>query len=223
MRIIDSDGKLQCYTKDIDGEKMMRAVQGNFGLFGIIWDITFDVSSLIIVESSNIWERMQRVIYEKDYLKNTIENNSSVQLFWTPFNSMKTYETFEATFDGDVDSDEWEPNDDEIFIKLVNPVRQGGEVNESPLYKLNKFKDWAEMKVFQLADKAADVGKNQLLTPLFCKNLCASIKVNKYITIPHESQHLCIIITEWVHLWTAEYLSDCHSLMPQSHLHVRIT
>ncbi len=75
MRIIDSSGELREYNKDKDSEVLMQAIQGNFGLFGIIYDITFDMWPQTIVEVENRFEEMEKIWYDKEYFKKTLDDH----------------------------------------------------------------------------------------------------------------------------------------------------
>ena len=60
--------------------------QGNFGLFGVIYDVTFEMFPEMIVETRNITDKTaEQVFYDKGFLKDLLENNEYVEILWLPF------------------------------------------------------------------------------------------------------------------------------------------
>ena len=55
-------------------------------MFGVIYDITFEVFPEMIVETRNITDKTaEQVFYDKRFLKDLLNNNEYVQIFWLPF------------------------------------------------------------------------------------------------------------------------------------------
>ena len=169
IRIIDCNGDFHVYSKDEIDQEKFQAIQGSFGLFGIIWDITFDVPPLMIVRTVNAYETVEKVMQE-NYLKDLLDNNWSVELFWFPFNSMTTPETLEAIFEGDVDCDEWDPMKDKMWIRKINPEENAGEIKGRKYYKWQSFTDWLQMVGYNTGDAILGFGERPNLTPWFLKN-----------------------------------------------------
>ena len=170
MRIVDSDGELRTYSLEEHGEYLMRAIQGNFGLFGIIWDITFKAPPLMIVKHMSVYETVGRIMHDDQFLKDLLANNWSVELFWFPFNSMTQPEAVEAIFDGDVDHYEWNPMQDKMWIKIINPIENAGNINKGrKFYNFRKFRDWLSTTGYNVADAVVKFEKRPNLIPWLTK------------------------------------------------------
>ena len=61
-------------------------LKGNFGLFGVIYDITLEVDPLVTVETQNIFDKtVETVFFDQKFLEDLIADNMSVEIFWYPF------------------------------------------------------------------------------------------------------------------------------------------
>ena len=86
-----------------------------------------------MVENKNKFLTIDEVFYTKDKLKQLVDENYSLEIFWFPFNSMSWFGTLVAFWEGKVTENHllpghWDYKKDELWVKLINPV----EVPEDP-------------------------------------------------------------------------------------------
>lgn len=86
MRVFDSNGELRTYSLEEDKD-LFQAVSAAFGCFGIVYDVTFKMDPEIIVETTTSYPRMHEIFCNEDKLREIVENNWAVEMFWFPFNS----------------------------------------------------------------------------------------------------------------------------------------
>lgn len=109
MRIVDSNGKLRTYSKDKD-EAQFKAVSANFGLFGIIYDMTIKVEDQICVSTENRYLRLGDYFYnQSNQLMSLVNNNWSIELFWFPFGSLGLFHKYN-------------PKEDKLYARVINKI-----------------------------------------------------------------------------------------------------
>lgn len=113
MRIFDADGILRtfCAEGKEDGN-LFRALSAAFGCFGIVYDITLKMDPEVIVATETSYPRMRETFSSPTKLKEIVENNWAVEIFWFPFNS--------STSDF---------SNDEVWVRTFNKVRLEGNKN----------------------------------------------------------------------------------------------
>ncbi|KAK3099311.1 hypothetical protein FSP39_002463 [Pinctada imbricata] len=110
MRIFNSDGELKTYSKEED-PAFFKAVATNFGCFGVIFDMTITLEPLMNVKTENSYRKLKDIFQNAENMKELIENNWSVELFWFPFNSMSPGRGYE-------------PTNDEVWIRQINEEKR---------------------------------------------------------------------------------------------------
>lgn len=90
MRIIGRDGNLRTYTSD--DKEMMRAISGNFGCFGVIFDMTMKLIPEIIVKVETRYMNLNDLFYNAENIQKVFEGNWSVQVLWFPYNSLSLFD-----------------------------------------------------------------------------------------------------------------------------------
>ena len=109
MRIVDSTGELRTYSKDED-EAQFKAVSANFGLFGIIYDMTIKVQDQICVSTENRYLRLGDYVYnQSNLLKSLVNSNWSIEILWFPFGSLGC-------------SSNYNPKDDKLYVRVINKI-----------------------------------------------------------------------------------------------------
>ncbi|KAJ8306718.1 hypothetical protein KUTeg_015759 [Tegillarca granosa] len=126
MRIVDSFGELRTYTTD--NMEQMKAIQANFGLFGVIFDMTIKMEKQHIAESQNLYRTVEQVFYDPNYLKQIVENNWSVEIFWFPFNSFPIIS--------------YDPKEEDVYMRIVNKTNKPGKLQPKSFYEDGARWDW---------------------------------------------------------------------------------
>lgn len=108
---------------------------------------------------------MKDLFYNKDALHKLVTENWSVQIFWFPFNSISNWEAFEAFMEKEIDCGEWDPKEDEVWVRVINKPDKVGEVLSEKTYKMMDLTSWIQAKGFQLVD--GFIRKFPQVAPLF--------------------------------------------------------
>ena len=88
MRIMDASGDLRTFSIEDDPD-MMRAVQCNLGMFGIIYDMQLKVLEETIAEVYDDFSyNAGDLLYDAEKLKEMVTKTDSVEIFHFPFNSV---------------------------------------------------------------------------------------------------------------------------------------
>jgi FAD/FMN-containing dehydrogenase len=66
----------------LPNKEMFRAVAGNFGCFGVIFDMTIQLVPEIIVKTENLYYDLEDIFFNPASMKSLVENNWSVEIFW---------------------------------------------------------------------------------------------------------------------------------------------
>ena len=178
MRIVDSDGELRTFSRADDND-MFNAVATSLGLFGVIFDMTFDLFDELTAKAENEFHhKAGDLFYNPEYLKKIVESNDSVEVFWWPFNSCKWTDALEqlAGFIGiksKLTRDEWDPKEDETWVKLVNIKEPGTfdpkHIVDKDYYQFLNARTWAESAAIQGFDDFV-LNFPDELTPIFGKS-----------------------------------------------------
>lgn len=129
MRIVDSNGNLRTYSKDED-EVQFKAVSANFGLFGIIYDMTIKVQDQICVSTEYRYLSLGDYVYnQSNLLQSLVNNNWSIEIFWFPFGSLGF-------------SHEYNPEDDQLYVRVINKINpENHTLADKSFYALQDTKD----------------------------------------------------------------------------------
>jgi hypothetical protein len=92
-----------------DNKEMLRAVAGNFGCFGVIFDMTIQLVPEIIVKTENVYYDLEDLFFNPASMKSLVENNWSVEIFWFPYNSLSVFD--------------YETKNDDIWVRAINKVK----------------------------------------------------------------------------------------------------
>jgi hypothetical protein len=92
-----------------DNKEMLRVVAGNFGCFGVIFDMTIQLVPEIIVKTENVYYDLEDLFFNPASMKSLVENNWSVEIFWFPYNSLSVFD--------------YETKNDDIWVRAINKVK----------------------------------------------------------------------------------------------------
>lgn len=95
---------------------------------------------------------MKDLFYDKATMQKLIAENWSVQIMWFPFNIITAWEALEAFFEKEIDVGEWNPMEDEVWVRVVNKINKVGPVLSTEKYTEMDRASWYQMKGFQLVD-----------------------------------------------------------------------
>ncbi|KAK3099148.1 hypothetical protein FSP39_000135 [Pinctada imbricata] len=151
MRIFDSEGELRTYYKDEDPE-LFKAVAANFGCFGVIFDMTMKLKPLRIVKTENTYHRLGDIFQNAYMMKEMVEENWSVELFWFPYNSFSHV-------------DNYDPANDEIWVRQINDETKQVGLKQHKFYRNKAFVDYVTSH--ELAAMTPILVQHPKLTPLF--------------------------------------------------------
>ncbi|KAL3888026.1 hypothetical protein ACJMK2_000409 [Sinanodonta woodiana] len=113
MRIVDSNGQLRTYARDTHDEEMMKAVTANFGLFGVVYDLTLRLENkLTVVKTINDYFSVHHIFFTPGVMEGLAEHNWSLELFWFPMNSLWPVCSYSA-------------RNDEVWARIINKVEDG--------------------------------------------------------------------------------------------------
>lgn len=161
MRIFDSKGELRTYTM-ADNKEMFRAVAGNFGCFGVIFDMTIQLVPEIIVKTENLYYDLEDLFFNPASMKSLVENNWSVEIFWFPYNSLSVFD--------------YEPKNDDIWVRAINKVKNPKSVDlaEFSYYSWKDAKDSLTQEALQVV--APFIASDPGLTPYYSWSLFKALK-----------------------------------------------
>ncbi|XP_076099587.1 L-gulonolactone oxidase-like [Mytilus galloprovincialis] len=169
MRIMDAKGNLKTFQRD--DNKMFKAIQANFGCFGVIYDMTIELKQQDIVKVENQYRKLKDIFYDVEQLNTLFEENMSVELFWFPFNSERSNVTYN-------------PDDDEVWVRVINKVGNGEnvEIKQKDYYNRKDSIDLiSEESLYLMSPTLAE---NPSITPLFSWSSFTMLKNLIYPTDP---------------------------------------
>lgn len=106
IRIFDSDGVLRTFCAEgKEAGELFRALSAAFGCFGIVYDITLKMDPEVIVATETSYPKMRETFYSAAKLRDIVENNWAVEMFWFPFNSIP-----------------FDFSNDEVWVRTFNKV-----------------------------------------------------------------------------------------------------
>jgi hypothetical protein len=155
-----------------DNKEMFRAVAGNFGCFGVIFDMTIQLVPEIIVKTENLYYDLEDLFFNPASMKSLVENNWSVEILWFPYNSLSVFD--------------YEPKNDDIWVRAINKVKNPKSVDlaEFSYYSWKDAKDSLTQEALQVV--APIIASNPGLTPYY---LWSSFKALKHIIYPAGHLH----------------------------------
>ena len=138
MRIVDSKGTLRSFRKSDPScpnnpdanDELFKAVQTNLGMFGIIYDMTFDLPSTKVVKAQNDFDMsVDDLFYNPQKMKNLVLGHYSSEIFWFPFNS-HTLSLFSPSeiinllwsSETKLDKNHWNPKHDKLWVRKVSEL-----------------------------------------------------------------------------------------------------
>ena len=136
MRIVDSKGTLRTFRKsdpscpnDPDAnDELFKAVQANLGMFGIIYDMTFDLPKMKVVKTKNYFDMsVDDLFYNPQTMKQLVLGHYSTEIFWFPFNShtLSLASEIKSIFwshETKLDKQHWNPKHDKLWIRKVSEL-----------------------------------------------------------------------------------------------------
>ena len=137
MRIFNSKGELITYNKETDPE-MFKAVAASFGCFGVVFDMTIVLEPETIVKTENKYVSLGAVL-DESYMKNLVQSNWSVELFWFPFNSFNPLPFFH-----------YDPKKDDVWMRLINKETNSVKTKGALYYAWKDAKDLATQKALSV-------------------------------------------------------------------------
>ena len=174
MRIVDAAGKLNtfCIEEDLD---MMRAVQCNLGMFGIIYDIQLKVWEETIAEVYDDFNyNAGDLFYDAEKLKEMVTKTDSVEIFHFPFNSVSWIDDVKELVGKNkkLTREEWDPKNDQLYIRRIyfhTPEEATGHrLAPDTYFKALNVVTWLEGKAMRVVDDFV-IKFPQEITPLVCK------------------------------------------------------
>ena len=177
MRIVDSNGELRTFskTKDLD---MMRAVQCNLGLFGIIYDMQLELMEKKIAQVKDDFSyNAGDLFYDSTKLKQIVTMYDSIEIFHFPFNSVNWVDAAEQMTrllgsKQTLTRDEWNPRKDKLWIRKINfynPNKKDPNklINEC-YYNMLNIRSWLEGHSMNVVDDFV-INFPQMITPLISR------------------------------------------------------
>ena len=121
MRILNSEGRLITYDLSDEDNKITKAVRGHLGLFGIVYDMKLRVDNpMKIVSYENKWIKVKDIFYEPGGIQELLDENWAVSMMWFPFNSLAMAGRVGAFVQGFLQTGLWNPQQDEIWVHMIN-------------------------------------------------------------------------------------------------------
>lgn len=127
---MDSKGEIREFKlgeKSVDGVDVMKAIQVSLGMFGILITITMKVQKQFLVRTDNLFPRVVDFFFDPGHLKEFVNKNWSVEMFWFPFNGMEIehFDLLRTAIKGHVGEYSWNPMIDELWVRAINPYKKG--------------------------------------------------------------------------------------------------
>ena len=80
------------------------------------------------------WIKVNDLLNKKTTLQKVVKGNRAVEMSWFPFSGVSKWEAFEAFMDGEVDCGDWDPQEDEVWLRIMNIPKKVGWCAESQIY-----------------------------------------------------------------------------------------
>ena len=128
VTLVDSKGEIREFSQDKDKDRdVMKAVQVNLGMFGVMITVTMKVQKEFMVKTDNLFLKLKDFFFDPKHLREFVRNNWSVEIFWFPFNSMEIehFDLWRAAAQGKVSNFSWNPMIDEVWVRAINPYKHG--------------------------------------------------------------------------------------------------
>ena len=115
---------------------MMKVLQVSLGMCGILTSVTMKVKKQFLVGVNNLFPRVIDYFFNPAAMKEFVNKNWSVEMFWFPFNGMeeKHFDLAHAALKGRVNEYSWNPMIDELWVRAINPYKEG-ELHLPPVDK----------------------------------------------------------------------------------------
>ena len=115
---------------------MMKVLQVSLGMCGILTSVTMKVKKQFLVGVNNLFPRVIDYFFNPAAMKEFVNKNWSVEMFWFPFNGMeeKHFDLARAALKGRVNEYSWNPMIDELWVRAINPYKEG-ELHLPPVGK----------------------------------------------------------------------------------------
>ena len=164
MRIFDSSGELRTYTSD--DKEMFNAVNANFGCFGVIFDMTIQLVPEVIARTENRYYDLDNLFFNAENMKNLVEENWSVEIFWFPYNSLSLFD--------------YEPKNDDVWVRVINKeTRKDVDLVDVSYYTWKNMKDSLTQESLEAISPV--IVANPSLTPYYS---WTAFKALKHVIYP---------------------------------------
>ena len=77
---------------------------------------------MVYVETKNLWTTVGDLFYNQKAMQELVTSNWSVEILYFPFNSVRKRDAAGVMCHVDLDISKWDPKDDEVLCRLINPV-----------------------------------------------------------------------------------------------------
>lgn len=128
VSLVDSSGQLRVFSSTVNAQ-LFSALRASQTLFGIIYDVTFNVfPSEGFVSVSNCFSRLTSILSRRGgALRNTIASHGGAQLVWFPYNSAEQGKL-------------WTPQDDLVWVRMVDPLPKSRPSRPSSVLQSSRHK-----------------------------------------------------------------------------------
>ena len=174
MRIVDAAGELRTFSI-ADDPDMMRAVQCNLGMFGIIYDMQLQVWEETIAEVYDDFSyHAGDLFYNAEKLKEMVTTTDSVEIFHFPFNSVALCDDVKELVGKNktLTREEWDPKNDQLYIRRINfhtpEEAKGKKLATDTYYEALNVVTWLEGQAMRVVDEFV-IKFPKEITPLVCK------------------------------------------------------
>ncbi len=143
ITVVTGTCEFKSFSVDNDGENIMNAVRLSLGLFGIIYSLKLKIEPMFNV---HIIETMETIDYVKENIKNLVNNNDYLQMWYNPYHNKvrvhranKTNKPINRTSFSAQNTNHYKQTllekADEIALKIIDspvPVYLGEKIYENP-------------------------------------------------------------------------------------------
>ena len=114
----------------------MQAVRVSLGMFGIFINVTMKVQDQFLVRVDNLFRPLMEFFFDPKRLREFVNQNWSVEMFWFPFNGMELehLDLWRAAVKGKVGKFSWNPMIDKLWVRAINKYKEG-ELHLPPVGK----------------------------------------------------------------------------------------
>ena len=126
VTLVDSKGEIREFSKEKDGDDIMKAIQVSLGMFGIFISVTMKVQDQFLVRTDNLFPMVKDYFFNPEQLREFVNKNWSVEMFWFPFNGMEIQhlDLWRAAVKGRVTEYSWNPMIDKLWVRAINPYKK---------------------------------------------------------------------------------------------------